>query len=69
MPIIAFTHDCHRIGYGGGFYDMTLNLYERKPILTIGLALEFQKISPAHGYFPDPHDKVLDYIITEANVY
>lgn len=38
IPMIAFTNDCHRIGYGGGFYDMTLNLYE--DILTLGIAFE-----------------------------
>lgn len=27
IPMIAFTDDCHRIGYGGGFYDMTLHEY------------------------------------------
>ena len=67
--MIAFTDDCHRIGYGGGFYDMTLNLYERKKILTIGLSFQAQRVPDEYAYKPDPHDKILDHIITEVNVY
>ncbi len=43
IPMIAFADDCHRIGYGGGFYDMTLKEYEN--IVTIGIAFEAQKIT------------------------
>jgi 5-formyltetrahydrofolate cyclo-ligase len=38
IPMIAFADDCHRIGYGGGFYDMTLKEYNN--IVTIGIAFE-----------------------------
>ncbi len=24
IPLIGFIEDCHRIGYGGGFYDRTI---------------------------------------------
>jgi 5-formyltetrahydrofolate cyclo-ligase len=36
--MIAFADDCHRIGYGGGFYDITLKEYENR--VTIGIAFE-----------------------------
>lgn len=40
MPGVAFDENCHRIGYGGGFYDRYL---EAHPGLgTIALAFEFQ---------------------------
>ena len=24
-PVLGFMDDCHRIGYGGGFYDRTIH--------------------------------------------
>ena len=24
VPLIGFMEDCHRIGYGGGYYDRTI---------------------------------------------
>ena len=40
MPGVAFDEECHRIGYGGGFYDKYL---EKHPDLhTIAVAFELQ---------------------------
>ena len=43
---MGFMEDCHRIGYGGGFYDRTIeqlkNLYDGR-MLMIGVAFEAQK--------------------------
>jgi len=40
---MGFMEDCHRIGYGGGFYDRTIahikNIYDEK-MLMIGVAFE-----------------------------
>jgi 5-formyltetrahydrofolate cyclo-ligase len=43
VPLLTFNQNCHRLGYGGGFYDRTINhikkVYE-KEILTIGVAFD-----------------------------
>lgn len=40
MPGVAFDLKCHRVGYGGGFYDRFL---EKHPgLVTAALAFEFQ---------------------------
>jgi 5-formyltetrahydrofolate cyclo-ligase len=51
--MIAFTDDCHRIGYGGGFYDMTLQ--HLRNAVTVGIAFDIQKITDSF-YKADPHD-------------
>ena len=50
VPLLAFNEDCHRLGYGGGFYDRTINKLKgkfklEKDIVTIGLGLEVLKYS------------------------
>ena len=58
IPCLGFNAERIRLGYGGGFYDRTLALQPRP--LAIGVAY-------AHALreFPgEPHDMVLDVIIT-----
>lgn len=49
---MGFMDDCHRIGYGGGFYDRTIaqikELYKGN-ILMIGVAFEAQKFDRFSG--------------------
>ncbi len=40
MPGVAFDEQCHRIGYGGGFYDRFLEVHPG--LVTVALAFEFQ---------------------------
>lgn len=46
VPLMGFIEDCHRLGYGGGFYDRSIaqmkELYNGH-VLTIGVAFEAQK--------------------------
>jgi len=60
VPLLAFDARGHRLGYGGGFYDRTL---ERLPARTIGIAYAGQEVSslPAQA-----HDMALEAILTEA---
>ena len=62
-PLAAFDRRGCRIGYGAGYYDMTLNaLRAAKPAVVIGLAYAMQEIEKVPT---EPHDAKLDFIMTE----
>jgi 5-formyltetrahydrofolate cyclo-ligase len=63
VPLLAFDRRGHRIGYGAGYYDLTLAaLRERKTIVAIGVAFAIQEIKAV----PDePGDARLDFVMTE----
>jgi len=63
VPLLAFDRRGHRIGYGAGYYDMTLTaLRQRKPVVAIGIAFAIQEIDAV----PDePGDARLDFVMTE----
>ena len=63
VPLLAFTHDGMRLGYGGGFYDRTLErLREKKQVFACGVAYAAQEaaILPTES-----HDARLDAMLTE----
>ena len=64
VPLLAVDRSGWRLGYGGGFYDRTLNgLRSRKPVIAIGLAYEEQVVDAV------PHldyDEPLDWVLTPA---
>jgi 5-formyltetrahydrofolate cyclo-ligase len=66
VPMMAFDARGFRLGYGGGFYDRTLELLRsKKPIIAIGVAYAAQEVdSVVH----DAHDQALDYVLTEKGV-
>ncbi len=61
MPGLAFDYDCHRIGYGGGFYDRYLS--EDNTFIKAALAFDFQ-LMDSIPY--EEHDLKPDYIITQT---
>ena len=64
MPLIAVDQHGNRLGYGKGHYDFTIQ--HLKPILLIGICYDIQVID----FVPnEDHDAVLDYIVTEKNLY
>jgi len=66
VPIVAFDKNLHRIGYGGGYYDATLqDLRKHKNILTIGVGFDFQETPKIQG---EEHDQKLDVIITQSAI-
>jgi 5-formyltetrahydrofolate cyclo-ligase len=66
VPLVAFDRAGGRLGYGGGFYDRTLELLRsRRPTRAIGFAWAAQEA----GAVPqEPTDQPLDLIVTEAGV-
>jgi 5-formyltetrahydrofolate cyclo-ligase len=66
IPMLAFDRHGYRLGYGGGFYDRTLEkLRIRKKIIAIGVAYAAQEL----GLVPhDALDQGLDFIMTEREV-
>ena len=66
VPLLAFDRAGHRIGYGAGYYDMTIaGLRARKAIATIGLAFAAQEVAAVPAA---PHDARLDLVLTEHEV-
>lgn len=63
VPLLAFDRNGHRIGYGAGYYDMTIaGLRSRKAITAVGIAFAAQEI-PAVPV--TPRDARLDLVLTE----
>jgi 5-formyltetrahydrofolate cyclo-ligase len=63
VPLLAFDRRGHRIGYGAGYYDMTIaDLRARKPVVAIGIAFAAQEIAEVPI---TPHDAPLDLVLTE----
>ncbi len=66
VPLLAFDRCGHRLGYGGGFYDRTLEqLRLRRPTLAIGFAFAIQEMPDVPI---EPTDQPLDMLVTEAEV-
>jgi 5-formyltetrahydrofolate cyclo-ligase len=67
VPLLAFDAVGHRLGYGGGYYDRTLEaLRARCSIRAIGVAYVGQEVAslPAAD-----HDQRLDAVITESGLH
>ncbi|WP_417606845.1 5-formyltetrahydrofolate cyclo-ligase [Primorskyibacter flagellatus] len=63
-PLIGWTTDGFRLGYGGGYFDRTLAALDPKPF-AIGIGFETAHIATIH---PQPHDIPLDLILTETGL-
>ncbi|QHQ35599.1 5-formyltetrahydrofolate cyclo-ligase [Algicella marina] len=67
VPLLAFDTDLYRMGYGGGFYDRTIEKLGREGrITTIGFAYDGQRIEAVPH---EPTDQQLDVIVTEREIY
>ncbi|MEO9863500.1 MAG: 5-formyltetrahydrofolate cyclo-ligase [Yoonia sp.] len=66
VPLVAFDRAGGRLGYGGGFYDRTLEqLRAKQPTLAIGFAYADQE---ADNLPLEATDQPLDLIVTERGV-
>jgi 5-formyltetrahydrofolate cyclo-ligase len=66
VPLLAFDRSGHRIGYGAGYFDLTINaLRARKIVLAVGIAFAAQEI---HAVPATPRDARLDIVLTEQEV-
>ncbi len=65
IPLVAFSRNMNRIGYGGGYYDRYINKFSEEKLIKIGVAFSCQKVNE----FPiNKHDKKLDFIVTEKEL-
>jgi 5-formyltetrahydrofolate cyclo-ligase len=63
VPLACFDRAGHRIGYGAGYYDMTINaLRAKKTVMAVGLAFGVQEIDKIPA---TPRDARLDVVLTE----
>lgn len=66
VPLAAFDRSGHRIGYGAGYYDMTINaLRAKKRVIAVGIAFAAQEITSVPA---TERDARLDFVLTEREV-
>ncbi|HEY4141560.1 MAG TPA: 5-formyltetrahydrofolate cyclo-ligase [Pseudolabrys sp.] len=66
VPLAAFDRAGNRIGYGAGYYDMTLHkLRALKPVIAIGIAFASQETARIPA---TERDERLDLVLTEREV-
>jgi len=66
VPLLAFDRRGNRIGYGAGYYDMTITaLRASKPVVAVGVAYAAQEIDAVPV---TPRDARLDLVLTEREV-
>jgi 5-formyltetrahydrofolate cyclo-ligase len=66
VPLACFDRAGHRIGFGAGYYDMTINaLRAKKKVTAIGIAFAAQEIPQVPA---TPRDARLDLVLTEREV-
>ena len=65
-PLLAFDTKGYRLGYGGGFYDRSLEgLRAKDKGIAVGFAYDAQLIKSVPT---EPTDQKLDAMVTEAQV-
>ena len=66
VPMLAYDARGYRLGYGGGFYDRTLEMLRaRRPTLAVGFAFAAQEVDEVPI---DQFDQRLDAVVTEEGV-
>jgi 5-formyltetrahydrofolate cyclo-ligase len=66
VPLLAFDRTGYRLGYGGGYYDLTIaSLRARKAVTAVGIAFAAQEVASVPT---TPRDARLDLVLTERDV-
>jgi len=66
VPLLSFDAQGYRLGYGGGFYDRTLEgLRSAGEVVAVGFAYGVQQVDAVPL---EPTDQRLDMIVTEAGI-
>ncbi len=66
VPLLAFDREGFRLGYGAGYYDMTIRrLRALKPVVAVGIAFAAQEVPKIPT---TPRDERLDLVLTEREV-
>jgi 5-formyltetrahydrofolate cyclo-ligase len=66
VPLLAFDRHGHRIGYGAGYYDMTIAKFRAsKSVTAVGIAFAAQEIAAVPA---TPRDARLDLVLTEREI-
>jgi 5-formyltetrahydrofolate cyclo-ligase len=66
VPLAAFDRRGHRIGFGAGYYDMTIAaLRAKKKVTAVGIAFSVQEIERVPS---TDRDARLDFMLTEREV-
>lgn len=64
VPFLAVDAEGYRLGYGAGYYDLTLaRLRLDGPVLAVGVGYSVQRVDDLPR---DTHDEPLDWLVTEA---
>lgn len=61
-PLVGYDRNCHRLGYGGGYFDRTLAALDPRP-LVVGVGHPFSAVPTIH---PLAHNIPMDVVITGA---
>jgi 5,10-methenyltetrahydrofolate synthetase len=63
-PVVGFTPDFYRLGYGGGYFDRTLAKLGAGHA-AIGIGFEMGRLETIH---PQPHDIKMRQVVTEKGI-
>ena len=68
LPVVGFDRGGYRLGYGGGFFDRTLQALEARGFrpTVIGVGYEMAVLDTIH---PQPYDRPMDFMVTERGIY
>ena len=64
-PLVGFDGERYRLGYGGGYFDLTLAALDPRP-LAVGVGFELGRLATV---YPQPHDIAMTAVVTEAGSF